>query len=181
MYAIGGRGVQGCAPIPGAGGGVSQQSPSPPPRPLGEWIRTWGGVAVSPTTSDAGVSTGQLSKKAAERDAMAKCAVGRLCSAPRVWLKEFVRTINRVPAKPSIATARSLCLKSIEVPERAVSLAGRREIILVGIERAASWKALLAHICHVILARAARAIALRDGRNAGHSSSAVVVCVERLG
>jgi len=73
-YPIGGQGVQGCAPIPGAGGGVSQQSPSPPPRPLGEWIRTWGGVAVSPTTSDAGVSTGQLSKKAAERDAMAKCA-----------------------------------------------------------------------------------------------------------
>ncbi|WP_127563745.1 DUF4189 domain-containing protein [Stenotrophomonas indicatrix] len=73
-YPIGGQGVQGCAPIPGAGGGVSQQSPSPPPRPLGEWIRTWGGVAVSPTTSDAGVSTGQLSKKAAERDAIAKCA-----------------------------------------------------------------------------------------------------------
>jgi len=135
----------------------------------------------TPVTSDAGVPTGQLSKKAAERDAMAKCAVGRLCSAPRVWLKEFVRTINRVPAKPSRATARSLYLKSIEVPERAVSLAARREIILAGIERAASWKTLLAYICHVILARAARAIALRDGRNAGHSSSAVVVCVERLG
>jgi len=47
-YPIGGQGVQGCAPIPGAGGGVSQQSPSPRPRPLGEWIRTWGGVAVPP-------------------------------------------------------------------------------------------------------------------------------------
>jgi len=31
-------------------------------------------VAVSETTSDAGVSTGQLTKKEAERDAMAKCA-----------------------------------------------------------------------------------------------------------
>ena len=85
MYPIGGQGVQGCAPIPGAGGGVSQQSPSPAPRPLGEWIRTWGGVAVSPTTSDAGVSTGQLSRKDAERDAMQKCAdSGAVHSTARV-------------------------------------------------------------------------------------------------
>lgn len=59
MHPTGGQGVQGCAPIPGAGGGVSQQSPSPAPKPLGEWVRTWGGVAVSPTTSDAGDSTGR--------------------------------------------------------------------------------------------------------------------------
>ncbi|WP_312252206.1 DUF4189 domain-containing protein [Stenotrophomonas sp.] len=74
MYPIGGQGVQGCAPMGGAAGSTSQQMASPPPRPLGEWIRTWGGVAVSEATSDAGVSTGQLTKKDAEHDAMAKCA-----------------------------------------------------------------------------------------------------------
>lgn len=74
-YPIGGQGVQGCAPIPGSsGGGSSQQLPTPPPRPTGEWIRTWGGVAVSSTTSDAGVSTGKLSKRDAEQDAIAKCS-----------------------------------------------------------------------------------------------------------
>ncbi len=41
MYPIGGQGVQGCAPIPGASSGSSATIPTPPPRPLGEWVRTW--------------------------------------------------------------------------------------------------------------------------------------------
>ncbi|MGE8267671.1 MAG: DUF4189 domain-containing protein [Stenotrophomonas geniculata] len=42
--------------------------------PTGEWIKTWGGIAVSASTSDAGVSTGHRSKKEAERKAVSECA-----------------------------------------------------------------------------------------------------------
>ena len=47
MYPIGGQGVQGCAPIPGAqGGGPGSSVSAPaPPRPTGEWITTWGALA----------------------------------------------------------------------------------------------------------------------------------------
>jgi len=50
-YPIGGQGVQGCAPIssqPAAGQGASV--PAPPPRPSGEWIKTWGALAQSPAS-----------------------------------------------------------------------------------------------------------------------------------
>ncbi len=37
MYPIGGQGVQGCAPIPGASAGQGGASPPAPPRPTGRW------------------------------------------------------------------------------------------------------------------------------------------------
>ncbi|HIE5097089.1 DUF4189 domain-containing protein [Stenotrophomonas maltophilia] len=73
FYPIGGQGVQGCAPIPGAAsGGVA--APVAPARPSGEWITTWGAIATSKQTSDAGVSTGQRKRNGAEREALGKCA-----------------------------------------------------------------------------------------------------------
>ena len=74
FYPIGGQGVQGCAPIPGASnGGAGTQTPAPRV-PTGEWIKTWGAIAVSPSTSDAGVSTAKLSRQDAESEAVRKCA-----------------------------------------------------------------------------------------------------------
>ncbi|WP_423172619.1 DUF4189 domain-containing protein [Stenotrophomonas sp. CASM112] len=73
MYPIGGQGVQGCAPIPGANkGGLT--APVSPPQPSGEWITTWGAIATSKRTSHAGVSTGQRRKSGAEQEALGKCA-----------------------------------------------------------------------------------------------------------
>lgn len=40
MYPIGGQGVQGCAPIPGAAGASTSPSTPAPARPLGEWVKT---------------------------------------------------------------------------------------------------------------------------------------------
>ncbi|MCC5064347.1 DUF4189 domain-containing protein [Xanthomonas campestris] len=46
--------------------------PTPPPRPTGEWIKTWGAVATA-GNGDAGVSSARTTKKQAENDAIASC------------------------------------------------------------------------------------------------------------
>ncbi|WP_329889998.1 DUF4189 domain-containing protein [Stenotrophomonas muris] len=95
-YPVGGQGAMGCAPIPGtASGGAAQQSPPPPPQPTGEWIKTWGGIAVSASTSDAGVSTGHRSKKEAERKAVSECAASG-ASDCRVSMTYFNQCVSWV-------------------------------------------------------------------------------------
>ncbi|QDG94278.1 DUF4189 domain-containing protein (plasmid) [Rhizobium sp. NIBRBAC000502774] len=54
---------------PGAGGQIA----SPPPRPSGEWLKTWGAIA-SNRAGDMGVSSNQLSKREAEQVALDRCA-----------------------------------------------------------------------------------------------------------
>jgi hypothetical protein len=73
QYPVGGQGVQGCAPIPGYGahGGNGGHAA---PVPSGEWLKTWGAIAGSPSTNLMGVSVGEISKEEAERVALAKCA-----------------------------------------------------------------------------------------------------------
>ncbi|MBN6113739.1 DUF4189 domain-containing protein, partial [Xanthomonas bonasiae] len=48
---------------------------SAPPRPTGEWIKTWGGIATSPNAKGGGggVSSGQSSKENAEDVALQNC------------------------------------------------------------------------------------------------------------
>lgn len=67
QYPIGDQGVGGCAPIPGAGGGARE------PEPAGQWHKTWGAIASSDATADAGVATGRSSKENAEQMALADC------------------------------------------------------------------------------------------------------------
>ena len=71
QYAIGGQGVGACAPIQQQG-----SQPAPAPRPSGRWIKTWGAVAMGSLGLERnyGVTTGKLSKEAAESDALARCA-----------------------------------------------------------------------------------------------------------
>lgn len=75
-YPIGGQGARGCAPIPGAatGGGTSAEIQLG--SPTGKWVRTWGAIASSKNTQDAGVSTGKRAKDLAEQEALSKCASG---------------------------------------------------------------------------------------------------------
>lgn len=68
QYPIGGQGVVGCAPMNGGGRSVPA-----PPRPTGEWLKTWGAISTSPTTGAAGVSVGKMSKREALADARAQC------------------------------------------------------------------------------------------------------------
>jgi len=67
QYPIGDQGVGGCAPIPGADGVASE------PEPAGQWHKTWGAIASSDATADAGVASGRLSKENAEQLALADC------------------------------------------------------------------------------------------------------------
>ncbi len=52
-----------------------QEMPAPPSQPTGEWILTWGSIANG-TNGQGGVSVGQLSKSAAENEAVNQCASG---------------------------------------------------------------------------------------------------------
>lgn len=73
-YPIGGQGVQGCAPIssqPAAGQGAS--APAPPPRPNGEWIKTWGALAQSPASDLIGAANGLKTLDAAKSLAIERC------------------------------------------------------------------------------------------------------------
>src|SRR2546427_13223439 len=68
QYPIGGQGVGGCAPIPGAAQSAPQENP-------GYWVKTWGAVASSPG-GDAGSATGHQAKASAERQAVERCRQG---------------------------------------------------------------------------------------------------------
>lgn len=77
QYPIGGQGVVGCAPIPGAGGGTAA------PRPTGKWETRWGAIAEDSSSRNlaTGTSTSQKSKRAAVSAAIEDCrsAGGKAC------------------------------------------------------------------------------------------------------
>ncbi|KAB7775451.1 DUF4189 domain-containing protein [Xanthomonas sp. LMG 12459] len=62
-----------CTPIPP---GYYQQQPTPPPRPSGKWIKTWGAIAIGTVDSVPyyGVPTGAMSESEAKIQALARCA-----------------------------------------------------------------------------------------------------------
>ncbi|QXH38748.1 DUF4189 domain-containing protein [Pseudomonas sessilinigenes] len=68
QYPIGDQGVGGCAPIPGAGGSPREQEPA------GQWHKTWGAIASSGATADAGVAVNRPSKESAEKFALSDCS-----------------------------------------------------------------------------------------------------------
>ncbi len=62
-----------CGPDSGTSRG---DIPTPPPRPTGEWIKTWGAIATSQSTGEAGTSIAKLSEEDARRSAVHQCALG---------------------------------------------------------------------------------------------------------
>lgn len=44
-----------------------------PPRPIGEWIKTWGSIVTSAGSSEAWVSIGKLSQEDADTEALEDC------------------------------------------------------------------------------------------------------------
>lgn len=78
QYPIGGQGVQGCAPIPGGGGGTS----TPEPRATGKWETRWGAIAEDASADSrgvplaTGVSESKKSKREASKVAIEQCRAG---------------------------------------------------------------------------------------------------------
>ena len=61
-----------CGPSPSNhGGGRPQQSR---PVPDGEWIKTWGAIAMDSTTADVGTAAGQFSREEAVAKAVERCS-----------------------------------------------------------------------------------------------------------
>lgn len=58
-----------CGPDSGTSRG---DIPAPPPRPTGEWIKTWGAIAIA-DNGDAGYTKGRLTSKEAEDAALQNC------------------------------------------------------------------------------------------------------------
>ncbi|RTQ85940.1 DUF4189 domain-containing protein [Stenotrophomonas maltophilia] len=55
--------------VPGAGGSARGEEPA------GQWHKTWGAIASSPSTNEAGVATGRATKEDAERVALEGCGM----------------------------------------------------------------------------------------------------------
>lgn len=66
QYPIGGQGAIACAPM-------SQERTVQPPRPSGEWIKTWGAIATD-SGDNLGVAKGKMNKADAELEAIAQCS-----------------------------------------------------------------------------------------------------------
>ncbi|AZR22572.1 MULTISPECIES: DUF4189 domain-containing protein [Xanthomonas] len=69
-------GVAPGSPQCGPDSGTSRDNiPMPPPRPTGEWIKTWGAIAGSDSTGEAGTAAGELSEDKAKDIAIRRCSV----------------------------------------------------------------------------------------------------------
>ncbi|WP_078517016.1 DUF4189 domain-containing protein [Xanthomonas axonopodis] len=61
-----------CGPDSGTSRG---DIPMPPPRPTGEWLKTWGAIAMSNSTGDVGAVVGKFSESEAKSSAIQQCGV----------------------------------------------------------------------------------------------------------
>lgn len=135
QYPIGGQGVQGCAPIPGAGGAAPTAST---PRPTGKWETRWGALAEDSSANSRGVplSTGvsesRRSKREAEKVAIEQCRLGggKACRVTATYHNQCIAVADPKPlsqggtgGKSSIYSAgtvdqaRGLALKGCSVAE----------------------------------------------------------------
>lgn len=84
-----GRGVVGCAPIPGAAASLQQQIPVPPAAPSGRWLKTWGAIAGDDGAVGAfGATSGQKSRATAESIAVERCTTGGGSGCATVFVYE---------------------------------------------------------------------------------------------
>lgn len=96
-----------CGPNPGS------QIVEQPRTPSGEWIKTWGGIATSPS-GGGGVSSGRLSEKEAEDAALQNCRKSGLqgCKVEMTYKNQCVAA-----AYPSDGTAGGMISTSATIPE----------------------------------------------------------------
>ncbi|WDM77337.1 DUF4189 domain-containing protein [Xanthomonas cucurbitae] len=82
-----------CGPDSGTSRG---ELPPAPPRPTGEWLKTWGAIASAEGTSQAWASTGMMSEEKAEEDALDQCATAgsKGCNVTFTYRNKCVAVAN---------------------------------------------------------------------------------------
>lgn len=114
QYPIGGQGVQGCAPIPGANSGASGNSGAPVA--TGKWETRWGAIAEDTATANkggdlaTGASVAQKSKRAASSLALSRCKDegGKKCEVRLTYYNQCVAMADPVGARgPGAITVAS--------------------------------------------------------------------------
>ncbi|APP74566.1 DUF4189 domain-containing protein [Xanthomonas vesicatoria] len=68
-------GVAPGSPQCGPDSGTSRANEAPP-QPTGEWIKTWGAIAGSDSTGEAGTAANKISQTEAEEAAIRQCEIG---------------------------------------------------------------------------------------------------------
>ena len=83
-----------------------QAAAQQPQQPRGEWIKTWGAIAMSPS-GDAGSSVGKLTKEEAEHEAVQKCLSwgGQGCKPLLAYLNQCVAVAEGPKSKGGYYTA----------------------------------------------------------------------------
>lgn len=98
MYPIGGQGVRGCAPIPGAqqpsGASASPSAPASE-RLTGEWVKTWGALAGAIEGKEGGAAVGAFSERTARSRAIENCEkrAGGPCKVEFVYQNQCVAAV----------------------------------------------------------------------------------------
>ncbi|PBP84062.1 DUF4189 domain-containing protein [Pseudomonas syringae] len=105
-----------------------QSSREAPPRPTGEWIKTWGAIVNSKNTSQAWAAAGQMSKSDAEKDAIDQCqsAGFQECYVTFTYMNQCVAMATPVSggSKSHISSAADIPLASRNALERCRDNAG---------------------------------------------------------
>ncbi|WP_456361848.1 DUF4189 domain-containing protein [Xanthomonas arboricola] len=92
-----------------------------PSGPKGEWIKTWGAIANSSSTGEAGTTVGKLSENEARQAALRQCAVGGAadCKVKLTYQNQCSALVSSssqtfFQASPTEARAINLAQKSCE-------------------------------------------------------------------
>ncbi|WDK02764.1 DUF4189 domain-containing protein [Xanthomonas campestris] len=111
-----------CGPDSGTSRG---EIASPPPRPTGEWIKTWGAIATS-NAGDTGVSSGYVAKEDAEESAISSCEnLGQeRCKVSFTFFNQCVAAAMSTSGKGTASTAESITKASSYAKERCEDLHG---------------------------------------------------------
>lgn len=119
-------GVAPGSPQCGSDSGTSRgEIASPPPRPTGEWIKTWGAIATS-NLGDTGVSSGYVDKGDAEASAISSCEnLGQeRCNVSFTFFNQCVAAAMSTSGKGTASTAESITKASSYAKERCEDLYG---------------------------------------------------------
>ncbi len=100
----------------------------PAPRPTGEWIKTWGAIATSPS-GNGGVSSRQLSEDAARKKALENCkSTGtRECIVEFVYQNQCVSVVSAPQGNGGVFTSAATIDEAVRLGKAKCAALGKGE------------------------------------------------------